>query len=73
MTNARNSKLKHYLKFAVGMLPALVACFVLYYFEKHQVWIPETPHRDKYTIAILLIGMTASYFLLSHLAKNGKK
>ncbi len=73
MSKSDSSKVKQYLKFAIGMVPALVACFVLYYFEKQEVWIPETPHRDKYTIAILIVGMAGSYFALSYLARNGKK
>ena len=61
----------YYLKVIASSMPLILSMFVLYYFGKHEVWIPETPHRDKMTILILVLGFSLSFFLHSFL--NGWK
>jgi len=46
--------------------------YFLYFLEKNGIWVPETAHRDKITLAVLSIGMAASFFLQSYLNKKFK-
>jgi hypothetical protein len=54
-----------YLKAFLALAPLIGAMYTLYYFGKYEVWIPETPHRDKITIAVLVLGFFASFWLYS--------
>lgn len=47
--------------------------YLLFWLEKHKIWIPETPHRDKITIAIVAAGMVLSFLLQSYFARRDKK
>ena len=56
-----------YLKAFLALAPLIGAMYALYYFGKYEVWIPETPHRDKITIAILVLGVSISFLaILTH-------
>jgi hypothetical protein len=46
--------------------------YLLYYLEKHAIWVPETAHRDKITLAVLCAGMVASFFLQTYFNKKFK-
>ena len=54
-----------YLKAFLALAPLIGAMYALYYFGKYEVWIAETPHRDKITIAILVLGISISFWLYS--------
>lgn len=49
----------------IPLIPTFVAIYLLYWLEKSGTWIPETPHRDKITIVILVLGLGLSFFLKS--------
>lgn len=61
------------LKLVLGTTPVVLAMYLLYWLEKNKIWVPETPHRDKITIVVVLVGMAMSFFLMSHFAKGQKK
>ena len=54
-----------YLKAFLALAPLIGAMYALYYFGKYELWIPETPHRDKITLAILVLGVSISFWLYS--------
>jgi hypothetical protein len=56
----------------MAFTPWLLSMYILYVFEKNQVWVVETLHRDKMTIAILVTGMALSFFLQSYFLKREK-
>lgn len=62
----------HAAKIAIGVAPLLVSFYALYWLEKQSIWTSETAHRDKMTIAIVALGMTISFLLLSRFAKSSK-
>ena len=45
------------LKIVIVATPLLMSMYLLYWLGKHEIWVPETSHRDKITIAILVAGM----------------
>jgi hypothetical protein len=61
------------LKGAVVFTPWLFSMYLLFWLEKHKVWIPETPHRDKITVLIVAAGMVLSFLLQSYFARRDKK
>jgi len=46
--------------------------YTLYWLESNEIWVVETLHRDKMTVAILLTGMALSFLLQSYFLKRGK-
>ena len=60
------------LDIILAILPWVVSMYVLYWLESAAIWIPETPHRDKISLAILVLGMGASFLLYSYLAKRDR-
>ena len=60
------------LDIILAILPWVVSMYVLYWLESAAIWIPETPHRDKISLAILALGMGASFLLYSYLAKRDR-
>ena len=56
----------------LALLPWLVSMYVLYWFEHAAVWTPESPHRDKISLAILILGMGASFLVYSYLARRDR-
>lgn len=62
--------LRYYGQILVGAMPWLVSMYVLFWLEKSGTWVPETPHRDKITIAIVAVGMISSFFLYSYLVRK---
>lgn len=61
------------LKIAIVMMPMFVAMYGLYWLGKHEIWVPETPHRDKITIVIVAAGMVLSFALQTHFSRRAKK
>ena len=60
------------LDIILAILTWVVSMYVLYWLESAAIWIPETPHRDKISLAILALGMGASFLLYSYLAKRDR-
>jgi len=46
--------------------------YLLFWLGKHEVWLPETPHRDKITIMVLIVGLALSFLLYSTSDKKKK-
>jgi len=55
---------------ALAFGPWVAAMYLLYWFESQAIWVPETLHRDKLTIMILVTGMAGSFFLYRWLSKR---
>lgn len=73
MLNYLKTKTKYALKLAFVMSPCIFSMYLLYYLEKNQVWIPQTLHRDKMTIAILATGLILSFLLKTYISKREQK
>ncbi len=65
MASKLKNKMLFYLKASLALAPLILAMYTLYYFGKYEIWIPETPHRDKITIAVLVFGVSLSFWLYS--------
>ncbi|MEM6682070.1 MAG: hypothetical protein AAF607_07490 [Pseudomonadota bacterium] len=57
----------------IAAAPLLGAMYGLYWLEASGTWVPETPHRDKVTIAVLAAAMAATYVIRSWFFKRGKR
>jgi hypothetical protein len=73
MLNSLKIKVIYGLKIAIALTPLLTSMYLLFWLGKAEIWVPETAHRDKMTIAIVAVGMVLSFLLQSHFAKRGKK
>lgn len=73
MINLLKIKLLGALKIAIAFTPWLISMYLLYWLGKNEIWLPETPHRDKATLLILVIGMGLSFLLQSYIAIREKK
>ena len=62
-----------WLKIAAALAPCIISMYLLYYLGKYEIWVPETPHRDKMTILILILGMAMSFFARSYFVQRTKK
>jgi hypothetical protein len=63
---------RHALEVVIAFTPWLISMFVLYWLETNEIWTPETAHRGKISVAILVAGMGLSFLVHSHFAKRGK-
>lgn len=70
--NAVMLKLVYLFKLTVAALPAVAAIYLLYWLEQSGTWVPQTPHRDKITVAVLVVGMLGSFFVQSYFLKAAK-
>ena len=66
------TKILLWLRWAIATVPLLFSMYTLYYLGKHEIWIPQTPHRDKITIFVLLMGMTGSLLSITFFSKCNK-
>ena len=73
MPNSLKIQTRHALEIAMAFTPWLISMYVLYWFEYGEIWTTQTVHRDKMTIAILVVGMGASFLLHSFFSKRGLK
>lgn len=55
---------------AVTALPCLLSMYILYSLEHGGIWAPDTPHRGKSSVLILMVGMGLSFLLFSLLYKR---
>ena len=58
------------IKVIISLVPLISSIYVLFLLDKHGIWVPETPNRDKISILILVIGMAFSFFSLSSIKKR---
>ena len=73
MSSDLTTRFGSWLKIAAALAPCILSMYLLYYLGKYEIWVPETPHRDKMTIIILIIGMAMSFFARSYFVKRTKK
>lgn len=66
-------KMRYAFKVAIVMTPWLASMYLLYWLGKHEIWAPETAHRDKITIAIVAAGMALSFLLQSYFTRRDNK
>ena len=72
MPEIPKTRTRSVLDIILAILPWVVSMYVLYWLESAAIWIPETLHRDKISLAILALGMGASFLLYSYLAKRDR-
>ncbi len=60
------------LKVVIALAPCIASMYLLFWLGKHEVWLPETPHRDKITIVVLVMGLALSFLLYSTFDKHKK-
>jgi len=51
--------------------PWLISMYTLYWLEYDEIWSPDTSHRGKFSVIILIIGMGLSFLVYSRLFKSG--
>ena len=73
MSSDLTTRFGSWLKIAAALAPCILSMYFLYCLGKYEIWVPETPHRDKMTIVILIIGMAMSFFARSYFVKRTKK
>ena len=73
MSSDLTTRFGSWLKIAAALAPCILSMYLLYRLGKYEIWVPETPHRDKMTIVILIIGMAISFFARSYFVKRTKK
>ncbi|MEH6549650.1 MAG: hypothetical protein V7711_09275 [Pseudomonadales bacterium] len=61
------------LKNAIAFVPWITSMYLLYRLDADGIWSAETSDRDLMTIAILLVGMGLSFFLLTFFSRRGGK
>lgn len=61
------------LKWTITAIPLLVVMYGLYWLEQSGTWVPQTPHRDKITIAVLALAMALSFVIQSWFLKREKR
>ena len=57
MSSDLTTRFGSWLKIAAALAPCILSMYLLYYLGKYEIWVPETPHRDKMTILILTDDM----------------
>lgn len=73
MSSDLTTRFGSWLKIAAALAPCILSMYLLYYLGKYEIWVPETPHRDKMTILILILGMAMSFFARSYFVQRTKK
>ena len=73
MSSDLTTRFGSWLKIAGALAPCILSMYLLFCLGKYEIWVPETPHRDKMTIVILIIGMAMSFFARSYFVKRTKK
>jgi len=61
------------LKIVTAFTPWVISMYTLYWLEYGGIWHPETMHRDKFTLIILVVGMGLSFLVGSHFSAVKKK
>lgn len=72
MINYFKTQTLYILKVATALAPCFISMYLLFWLGKHEVWLPETPHRDKITIIIVAMGLALSFIIYSYFDKHKK-
>jgi hypothetical protein len=62
-------KARRVLVVAVAFAPWLISMYVLYWLEYSAIWSHDTPHRGKLSVAILVVGMSLTFFAYTTFAQ----
>lgn len=73
MLNFLKTKARYAIQIAIALTPWLISMYLLFWLGKNHVWVPETLHRDKITLVILVIGMGLSFLFKSYFDKHQQK
>ncbi|MGB5166518.1 MAG: hypothetical protein WBN09_01515 [Woeseiaceae bacterium] len=73
MSASPKSLLRRAIELAVAVTPWLASMYTLYWLEYGEIWSTDTPHRGKASVAILTVGMLATFLLHSFLVKCGRR
>ena len=73
MPGSFTSSLWRVLEVSIASVPWLVSMYVLYWLEYGEIWVPDTAHRGKMSVAILIVGMGLSFSVYSYFLKRAKK
>ena len=69
MSNPLKKTARNSIKTAVALLPWIVAMYVFYWLDSSGTWTSDTPHRGKFSVAILAAGMALSFLVKSRFDK----
>ena len=64
---------RYVLEVAIAFTPWLISMYALYWLEHGEIWMSETAHRGKISVAILVVGMGSSFLVQSRFAKRKQK
>lgn len=70
MSGPLKTKIRHALEVATAFAPWLLSMYILYWLEYGEIWTIDTAHRDKISVAILVLGMGISFLIHSRLARR---
>jgi hypothetical protein len=70
MPDSLKMRTRNALEVVISFTPWVTSVFFLYWLEHWQVWTPETAHRGKTSVAILLTGMGLSFLVRSYFSKR---
>jgi len=73
MPGSFTSFFRRVLEASIASVPWLVSMYMLYWLQYGQIWAPDTAHRGKMSVAILIVGMGLSFFIYSYFLKRAKK
>ena len=73
MLNSLKIQTRYALKVAIAFTPWLISMYALYWLEHGEIWMSETAHRGKISVAILAIGMGLSFLVQSRFAEREEK
>ena len=73
MPNRLKAKGRHAIECVLALAPWVISMYVFYWLESSGIWTSETPHRGKLSVALLAIGMLASFLLHSYLSERRRK
>ena len=73
MSGSLKSRTLYTLRIALAFSPWVVSMYVFYWLDASGTWTIETPHRGKLSVAILAVGMLASFLLHTQLPRRDQK
>ena len=70
MTKPRKLYASRALRAIVAGLPWILAMYLFFWLDSSGTWPRETPHRGKMSVALLAVGMIATFLALSRINKR---
>ena len=70
MLSSLKTKTRYALNVAIAFTPWLISMYLLFWLEHGGIWMNETAHRGKISVAILAAGMVLSFLFQSHFAER---